>query len=156
MRRLVEVHELERRRDLVRVVLVERRIGGRREGRHPDHARQRGALRVADPQVNYTLQEWQFLIITHDGLVGFKRTGGAEGATIVPDLATAVPTPTDNGRTYQFTLRPGIKFSNGKTVTGQDVKATFERLFKMRQPQRGHLVQRDRGRRRVRQDAQDM
>lgn len=84
-----------------------------------------------DPQVNYTLQEWQFLIITHDGLVGFKRTSGAEGATIVPDLATTVPTPTDNGRTYQFTLRPGIKFSNGKTVTGQDVKATFERLFKI-------------------------
>src|SRR6478672_10729853 len=84
-----------------------------------------------DPQVNYTLQEWQFLIITHDGLVGFKRTSGAEGSTLVPDLATTVPTPTDNGRTYQCTLRPGIKFSNGKTVTGQDVKATFERLFKI-------------------------
>jgi len=84
-----------------------------------------------DPQVNYTLQEWQFLIITHDGLVGFKRAGGAEGTKIVPDLATAVPTPTDNGRTYQFTLRPGIKFSNGKVVTGEDVKATFERLFKI-------------------------
>jgi len=84
-----------------------------------------------DPQVNYTLQEWQFLIITHDGLVGFKRTSGAEGATLVPDLATTLPTPTDNGRTYQFTLRPGIKFSNGKVVTGQDVKATFERLFKI-------------------------
>src|SRR4029077_4461121 len=40
-----------------------------------------------DPQVDYTLQEWQFLIITHDGLVGFKRTSGAEGATLVPDLA---------------------------------------------------------------------
>ena len=32
-----------------------------------------------DPQVNYTLQEWQFLIITHDGLVAFKRVGGPEG-----------------------------------------------------------------------------
>src|SRR4051812_49899775 len=84
-----------------------------------------------DPQVNYTLQEWQFLIITHDGLVGFKRAGGAEGTKLVPDLATEVPSPTDNGRTYTFTLRDGIKFSNGKTVTGADVKATFERLFKI-------------------------
>jgi peptide/nickel transport system substrate-binding protein len=84
-----------------------------------------------DPQVNYTLQEWQFLIITHDGLVGFKRASGPEGTKIVPDLATAVPTPTDNGKTYAFTLRDGIKFSNGKTVTGADVKATFERLFKI-------------------------
>jgi len=84
-----------------------------------------------DPQVNYTLQEWQFLIITHDGLVGFKRVGGAEGTKIVADLATEVPTPTDNGKTYTFTLRDGIKFSNGKTVTSADVKATFERLFKI-------------------------
>jgi peptide/nickel transport system substrate-binding protein len=84
-----------------------------------------------DTQVNYTLQEWQWLIITHDGLVGFKHAGGAEGVKIVPDLATSVPTPTDNGKTWTFTLRSGIKFSNGKTLTGQDVKATFERLFKI-------------------------
>jgi peptide/nickel transport system substrate-binding protein len=84
-----------------------------------------------DPQVNYTLQEWQFLIITHDGLVAFKRVGGAEGTKLVPDLATAIPKPTDNGKTYKFTLRTGIKFSNGKTLTPQDIKATFVRLFKI-------------------------
>ena len=84
-----------------------------------------------DPQVNYTPQEWQFLILTHDGLVGFKRAGGAEGSKLVADLATEVPKPTDNGTTYTFTLRPGIKFSDGKTVTAADVKATFERLFKI-------------------------
>jgi peptide/nickel transport system substrate-binding protein len=84
-----------------------------------------------DPQVNYTAQEWQFLIITHDGLVGFKHAGGVEGSKLVADLATEVPQPTDNGKTYTFTLRPNIKFSDGKTVTSADVKATFERLFKI-------------------------
>ena len=84
-----------------------------------------------DTQVNYTLQEWQFLIITHDGLMAFKRVGGAEGSKLVPDLATATPTPTDGGKTYKFTLRTGIKFSNGQTLTPQDIKATFERLFKI-------------------------
>jgi peptide/nickel transport system substrate-binding protein len=84
-----------------------------------------------DPQVNYTLQEWQLLIITHDGLVAFKRAAGTEGTKKVPDLAESIPTPTDGGKTYTFTLRPGIKFSNGQTLTGQDVKATFERLFKI-------------------------
>ena len=84
-----------------------------------------------DPQVNYTLQEWQWLILTHDGLVGYKRVGGPEGVKKVPDLATAIPKPTDNGKTWAFTLRSGIKFSNGNTVTGKDVKATFERLFKI-------------------------
>jgi len=84
-----------------------------------------------DPQVNYTLQEWQWLIFTHDGLVAFKRVGGAAGSQRVPDLATSIPTPTDGGKTYKFTLRSGIKFSNGQTLTGKDVKATFERLFKI-------------------------
>src|SRR5690348_18242882 len=62
-----------------------------------------------DPQINYTLQEWQLLIFSHDGLVGFKRAGGTEGTKIIPDLATSVPTPTDGGKTYVFTVRKGIK-----------------------------------------------
>ena len=84
-----------------------------------------------DPQVNYTLAEWQLLILTHDGLVAFKRAGGAEGTKIVPDLAESVPTPTNGGKTWTFKLRKGIKFSNGQVLTGNDVKATFERLFKI-------------------------
>jgi peptide/nickel transport system substrate-binding protein len=84
-----------------------------------------------DPQVNYTAQEWQLLVITHDGLVGFKHAGGAEGTKIVPDLAESIPKPTNGGKTWTFKLRSGIKFSNGQTLTGNDVKATFERLFKI-------------------------
>ena len=84
-----------------------------------------------DPQVNYTLQEWQLLIFTHDGLTAFKRVGGAAGGKIVPDLAESIPKPTNGGKTWTFKLRSGIKFSNGQTVTGNDVKATFERLFKI-------------------------
>jgi len=84
-----------------------------------------------DPQVNYTAQEWQFLVITHDGLVGFKHAGGTEGTKIVPDLAESIPKPTNGGKTWAFKLRSGIKFSNGQTLTGNDVKATFERLFKI-------------------------
>jgi peptide/nickel transport system substrate-binding protein len=86
-----------------------------------------------DPQVNYTLQEWQLLILSHDGLVAFKRVGGAAGGAKVPDLAESIPKPTNGGKTYAFTLRSGIKFSNGQTLTGKDVKATFERLFKIKQ-----------------------
>ncbi len=86
-----------------------------------------------DPQINYTLQEWQLLIFTHDGLVAFKRVGGTEGTKLVPDLATSIPKPTDGGKTYTFTIRKGIKFSNGKELKPSDVKYTFERLFKIGQ-----------------------
>ncbi len=86
-----------------------------------------------DPQINYTLQEWQLLIFSHDGLVAFKRVGGTEGTKLVPDLATSIPAPTNGGKTYTFTIRKGIKFSNGKELKPSDVKYTFERLFKIGQ-----------------------
>ena len=56
------------------------------------------------------------MTITNDGLVTFKRVGGSDGATIVPDLATSVPLPTDGGRTYTFQLRRGIRYSTGAMV----------------------------------------
>ncbi len=84
-----------------------------------------------DPQVNYTLQEWQLLIMTHDGLVAFKRVSGPGGTKLVPDLAESIPKPTNGGKTWTFKLRSGIKFSNGQALTGNDVKATFERIFKI-------------------------
>src|SRR5947207_41679 len=72
------------------------------------------AFGVADPAQNYTLQEWQLLIDTHDGLTQFERVGGTAGTQLVPDLATSIPTPTDGGKTYTFHIRKGIKFSNGQ------------------------------------------
>ena len=62
---------------------------------------------VADPAQNYTLQEWQLLIDTHDGLVQFKRVGGTAGTQLVPDLAESIPQPTDGGKTYTFKIRRG-------------------------------------------------
>ncbi len=83
-----------------------------------------------DPALAYFTATWNAISVTNDGLVGFKRVGGIDGNTLVPDLATSLPQPTNGGRTYSFQLRPGIRFSNGKEVTPADVRATFERLFR--------------------------
>ncbi len=90
-----------------------------------------------DPQVNYTNEYWQTFVNVYDGLVTFKKANGAASNEVVADLATSVPTPQDGGKTYVFTLRPGIKFSNGETVTPDDVVATFERIFKVNNPNAG-------------------
>jgi peptide/nickel transport system substrate-binding protein len=87
------------------------------------------AFGVADPAQNYTLEQWQLLIDTHDGLVGFAKQGGAAGNKIVPDLATSIPVPTNGGKTYVFHIRHGIKFSNGQTLKPSDFVTTFERQF---------------------------
>ncbi len=95
------------------------------------------AAGTLDPQINYTTQFWQVEQAAYDGLLAFRKVAGAAGNTIVPDLAEAIPTPQDGGRTYVFKLRPGISFSDGAPVTADDVAATFRRIFAVSSPTAG-------------------
>jgi peptide/nickel transport system substrate-binding protein len=63
-------------------------------------------------------------------LVGYDHLEGPAGNKVVPDLATAVPEPTDGGRTYTFHLRPGVKFGPpvSRAITSKDVRFAMERL----------------------------
>jgi peptide/nickel transport system substrate-binding protein len=90
-----------------------------------------------DPKINYTLQYWQLFQSVYDGLTTFKQVNGQDSFTIVPDLAEAVPTPTNGNKTYVFTLRKGISFSDGSPLTVDDVVASFQRIFKVSGPTAG-------------------
>lgn len=90
-----------------------------------------------DPQVNYTLQYWQLYQALYDGLLAFKKVNGQDSFTVVPDLAEALPTVTNDGKTYTFTLRKGVKFSSGADVTVDDVAASFKRIFTVSSPTAG-------------------
>lgn len=46
-----------------------------------------------------------------------------------PLLITEMPKLDDDGVTYHFTLKEGVKFHDGTTLTADDVKFTFERMF---------------------------
>ena len=80
-----------------------------------------------DPASGYAA--WELLTATNDGLVGYGRSGGAESFRVVPDLATALPTVSDGGKTYTFQLRPGIHYSTGATVRPADVRRGIERTL---------------------------
>jgi peptide/nickel transport system substrate-binding protein len=90
-----------------------------------------------DPQVNYTLQYWNLYMATYDGLLAFTKAGGAAAFVVVPDIAERMPTITNGGKTWTFKIRKGVKFSNGKEVTTEDVVASFQRLFKVKSPTSG-------------------
>jgi YVTN family beta-propeller protein len=64
---------------------------------------------------------------TGDGLVAVTNALGA--GELVPDLATAVPQPTDGGLTYAFRLRPGLRYSTDAPVRASDFRRAFERIF---------------------------
>jgi peptide/nickel transport system substrate-binding protein len=92
-----------------------------------------------DPAVAYDVLPWYSLILVYDGLVGFKRVGGADGATVVPDLAVTLPDPTDGGLTYRFRLRDGITYSNGDPVRASDFGRNLERSFELPNTPAGYL-----------------
>jgi len=76
----------------------------------------------------------------YDGLTAFKRVSGPEGNELVPNLAEEIRAPTDNGTTYTFTLRPGLKYSDGTPVRASDVRATYERILLNEQYGAGFLT----------------
>jgi len=86
-----------------------------------------------DPGIDYD-GNWSLLRMTNDGLLTWKRVPGAEGNTLTADLATAIPTPSEDGLTYEFTLRKGVKYSTGQEVKPSDFKATIERQYKLPGP----------------------
>ena len=99
------------------------------------------ALAIAadfDPATGYS-PFTRLLSLTNDGLTAFRRVGGTAGAELVPDLAEAIPSPSDGGRTYTFTVRDGVRFSTGGDVRPSDVKRGIERSLNARQAAFGLL-----------------
>ena len=82
-----------------------------------------------DPAFAWQSDAWRVLSIMYDGLVAYRKTGGAPGATLVPDLAQTLPVPTDGGRTYRFQLRSGLRYSDGSSLHASDFRASIERLL---------------------------
>jgi YVTN family beta-propeller protein len=65
----------------------------------------------------------------YDGLVAFRKAGGTQGDTLVPDLAMRLPRPADGGTTYTFTLHRGIRYSTGAPVRAADFRRGIQRTL---------------------------
>lgn len=52
-----------------------------------------------------------------------------EDLNLVPILIKDIPVISQDGLTYSFELKDGVKFHDGETLKSSDVKFTFERMF---------------------------
>ena len=74
-------------------------------------------LATLDPAIGYDWQNWSIIKSIFSGLMDYEP-----GTTkLMPDLAESY-TISDDGLTYTFKLRSGLKFHNGRAVTSADVK----------------------------------
>jgi len=88
-------------------------------------------LQTLDPQVIYTGEDLAFLGATiMRSLTTYQLSpDNAEGTSLVADMATDTGTASNGGKTWQFTLKDGIKWEDGKPVTCADVAYGVSRTF---------------------------
>jgi ABC-type transport system substrate-binding protein len=82
-----------------------------------------------DPQLAYRTDDWDMLFSTAMQLVSFPEKSGAAGSQLYPQAATAFPTVSKDGKTYTFTIRSGLKFSDGTPVTAAAYQRAWERIL---------------------------
>jgi peptide/nickel transport system substrate-binding protein len=83
-----------------------------------------------DPQRAYTTQGAEVHWISYLGLYTYAHKGGTEGGKVIPAIAQDFPKVSNGGKTYDITLRKGLKYSNGSAVKASDFRFTIERAIK--------------------------
>src|SRR5438046_1000423 len=82
-----------------------------------------------DPTGEYSYLGWQLdselLVRT---LLTYRHVAGQPGAEVVPDLATDLGQVSQDGLTYTFHLKPGIRFGPpvSRPILSSDVEYAFE------------------------------
>jgi ABC-type transport system substrate-binding protein len=98
----------------------------------PDpNAKEGGAITITykddvatlDPAIGYDWQNWSMIKSLFDGLMDY-----VPGTTeLRPGLAESYEI-SDDGLTYTFKLRPGVRFHNGREMTAEDVVYSLNRV----------------------------
>jgi peptide/nickel transport system substrate-binding protein len=84
---------------------------------------------ATDPAAGYDPGSWLLFNNVFQSLLSFPPGG----STPVPEAADECGF-SDGSRTYTCTLRDGLKFSNGNSLTSADVKYSFDRAIKINDP----------------------
>jgi YVTN family beta-propeller protein len=105
----------------------------------PTHGESGGTLRMVssydvgpmDPALGGSAQ---LLYATCAQLVNYPDRAGQAGSQLIPEVAQSLPTRSQDGRTYTFTIRHGFRFSppSNQPVTAQTFKDSIERTLNRR------------------------
>ncbi|HEX2417633.1 MAG TPA: ABC transporter substrate-binding protein, partial [Micromonosporaceae bacterium] len=80
-----------------------------------------------DPGDTYYGLSWNLARLYTRALTMFKVGPGTESNELVGDLAEDVGTPSDDGKTWTYKLREGLKYEDGTPITSKDVEYAVSR-----------------------------
>ena len=88
-----------------------------------------------DPALTYDSIGWATIYAVNMQLLNYPdKPGAAGGNQLVPEAATGFPVVSKDGRTYTFTVKSGLKFSDGSPITA----AAFARaIYRVCHPDQG-------------------
>lgn len=84
-----------------------------------------------DPAGSYDLPSYNVIFNTYQNLLQVPAGGNKPE----PEAAEKCDFTDNSGKTYECTLKDGLKFSDGSTLDSEDVKASFDRNLKIADPQ---------------------
>ncbi|WP_343949190.1 ABC transporter substrate-binding protein [Nonomuraea longicatena] len=82
-----------------------------------------------DPADTYYNYSWNFIRLYGRSLTFFPGKPGVEGAKPVPDLAAELGKPSDDLKTWTYTLRDGLKYEDGSPILAKDVAYAVARAY---------------------------
>jgi len=102
-------------------------------------ARQGGSITISqtsqpdylDPALGYTVNSWEALWLAYTPPVTYKRAEGTEGTELIPGVAEELPEVSEDGKTVTFTMRKGLKFSDGRPLKASDFEHTIKRVLNL-------------------------
>jgi peptide/nickel transport system substrate-binding protein len=82
-----------------------------------------------DPATEYTAEGWTALWTVYLGPVTYRHAEDASGSELIAGLAEEMPAISDDGKTYTWTFRKGLKFSDGTPLKASDWEHTIKRVL---------------------------
>jgi peptide/nickel transport system substrate-binding protein len=84
-----------------------------------------------DPALTYTVNGIEPGWLVYTPLIAYPSKEGQAGAELIPGLAKDLPKISKDGKTYELTLRPGMKYSDGSPVKASDFEHAIKRVLNL-------------------------
>jgi peptide/nickel transport system substrate-binding protein len=82
-----------------------------------------------DPALAGSATAWKALWLVYTPLLTYRHAEEEEGAELIPGLASDLPEVSDDGLTYELTLREGLEYSDGTEVEVGDFEHSIRRAL---------------------------
>jgi peptide/nickel transport system substrate-binding protein len=86
-------------------------------------------VQSVDPAIDHEFLGGNTMLATCLKLVNYPDRPAPAGLRLVPEAAAAMPMISADGRTYTFTIRPGLRFNTGEEVTAAHFAHAFKRVL---------------------------